>query len=245
MTDLADFAFSFASSMDDRSHTYHIRKRVIDLLGASLLLLVLLPVIAIIALAIKIDSRGSAIFKQHRVGARRVRSGETWEWRLQPFVFYKFRTMVQDAPPSLHKDYIAGYINGDEAEMAATSQGAKAADSYKLVHDPRVTGVGRILRKLSFDEIPQLWNVVKGEMSLVGPRPPIPYEVELYSEGHLRRLAATPGITGLWQVSGRSEIGFEDMVGLDIDYIRRRSIWLDVKILALTIPAVISRKGAG
>ena len=245
MTDLVHSRYPVDLQAADGPDRYRVPKRLFDLVGAATLLVLLTPFLALIALAIMLESRGPVIFRQERLGGRRVKSAHGWQWRLEPFTFYKFRTMAQDATPNLHREYMAGYINGDEGAMAKAASGAKDENSYKLIRDPRVTRVGRALRKLSLDELPQLMNVLKGEMSLVGPRPPIPYEVEMYSGEHFRRFEAIPGITGLWQVSGRAEIGFEDMVRLDVDYIQRRSFWLDLQILLLTVPAVISRRGAG
>jgi lipopolysaccharide/colanic/teichoic acid biosynthesis glycosyltransferase len=199
----------------------------------------------IIALLIRLDSPGPAIFKQERVGAKRqLKDGRT-VWAIRTFSFYKFRTMRTDADANLHQQYMAAYISGDETKMSRLQPDAKTADSYKLNGDPRITRMGKLLRRLSLDELPQLWNIIKGDMSLVGPRPPISYEVERYERRHLRRLAALPGLTGLWQVSGRCETTFEEMVQLDLEYIEKQSIWLDLKILLLTMPAVITAKGAG
>jgi lipopolysaccharide/colanic/teichoic acid biosynthesis glycosyltransferase len=153
--------------------------------------------------------------------------------------------MYTNVDSELHRRYVQAYIDGDEAAMAALRPGDAKSDSYKLTADPRVTRVGRFLRRTSLDELPQLWNVIRGEMSLVGPRPPIPYEVKKYGRDHFHRLAALPGITGLWQVSGRCETTFEEMVQLDLNYIKNQSIWLDLQILLKTLPAVISEKGAG
>jgi len=224
---------------------YHVVKRIIDITASAVALVVLLPLFVVVAVAIKIDSDGPVLFRQERIGARRVRHGDGNRWEAVSFTFYKFRTMASDASSTLHERYIAAYINGDAAEMVETAGSAGAAETYKLVNDPRVTRVGRVLRRLSIDELPQLWNVLKGDMSLVGPRPAIGYEVAMYKGRHYRRLAAKPGITGLWQVSGRSRIGFEEMVDLDCKYIERRSLLVDLALLARTIPVVMSMKGAG
>jgi lipopolysaccharide/colanic/teichoic acid biosynthesis glycosyltransferase len=227
------------------SGAYHSIKRVIDLLVGSLMLVLTSPVLLIAAVAIKLDTPGPVIYRQERVGVRRVtRDGER-RWEAEPFTFYKFRTMVTGASSGLHERYIAAYISGDDAEMREAAGSAGSIDTYKLVNDPRVTRVGRVLRRLSIDELPQLWNVVRGDMSLVGPRPAIGYEVEMYAPRHFRRLAAKPGITGLWQVSGRSHIGFEEMVEIDCEYIGRRSLLMDLALLVRTLPVVLSMRGAG
>ncbi|MCA9925390.1 MAG: sugar transferase [Anaerolineales bacterium] len=222
---------------------YYFLKRSVDLLLVIPSIILLGPMFLILWLWIRLDSEGPVIFVQERVGAKRVFVNGRWIWQAVTFPMFKFRTMKIDSTSKLHQEYIAAYIAGDEARMAEIS--GKKDDSYKLTNDPRVTSVGRILRKLSLDELPQLWNVIRGEMSLVGPRPPIPYEVELYKPHHMARLAAMPGITGWWQVSGRAATKFEDMVELDVEYIQKQSIWLDLKIMFLTIPAAIAQKGAG
>ncbi len=193
-------------------------KRVIDLVGASLGLLFGWPFLLLIGIVIKLDSRGPILFKQERVGENQQR-----------FQCYKFRTMRL----------------GAEKERANLQEYNEAdGPLFKIRDDPRVTRVGRLLRQTSLDEIPQLINVIRGEMSLVGPRPPIPSEVEQYRPWHRKRLSVPPGITGLWQVSGRSELTFEEMVLLDLYYIEHWSPWLDVMILLRTIPKVLARDGA-
>jgi exopolysaccharide biosynthesis polyprenyl glycosylphosphotransferase len=206
-------------------------KRSIDVLGSGILLLILFPVLAAIALAIKLSSRGPIIFKQERLGQFGRR-----------FKCLKFRTMYTDNDPKIHREYALSFIAGktetqekDEAEPTV----------YKIKNDPRVTPVGRFLRKTSLDELPQFWNVLSGDMSLVGPRPPVPYEFEVYDFWHRRRvLEVRPGVTGLWQVSGRSRIRFNDMVRLDLRYAERWSLWLDFKILLATPRAVFTGDGA-
>lgn len=228
----------------DRPRTrYFIAKRLLDMIVALLVGLSLALVVPLIALVIKLDSPGPVIFRQERIHGRRVRRGDRWVWSLEPFTFYKFRTMTVGAPSTIHKRYMAAYIEGDTDAMSKVAETADG--TFKLTGDPRITRVGRILRKLSLDELPQLWNVLIGDMSLVGPRPPLPYEVELYDERHLRRMATTSGLTGWWQVNGRCELGFEEMVDLDLEYIQQSSIWLDLKILVRTIPAVLTGRGAG
>lgn len=231
---------------DAETGSYHVVKRWFDLVISLSALIILAPLCALIALLIKLDSPGPAFYVQERVGARRrVTPGQSPQWIIQIFPLIKFRTMRIDVDARLHKEYMQAYISGDEKVIAAMEPGLKSEKSYKLSGDPRVTRVGRFLRKTSLDELPQFWNVVIGDMSLVGPRPPIPYEVEMYSQEHLRRLSAIPGITGLWQVSGRCETTFEEMVTLDLEYIARKSILLDIKILLFTIPAILSERGAG
>lgn len=205
-------------------------KRVIDFAGSLTGLVVLSPLFLIITILIKLDSTGPTVFKQTRLGLNG-----------KPFIFYKFRSMLNNSDSSVHQEYIYEQIHGEEVKATLLHGGEKA---FKLVEDGRVTKVGRILRRTSLDELPQLINVLKGEMSLVGPRPPIPYEVKMYKEWYKRRLTVVPGITGLWQVSGRSELSFEDMVRLDIAYVDNWSVWLDIKILFKTIWVVLRRRGA-
>jgi lipopolysaccharide/colanic/teichoic acid biosynthesis glycosyltransferase len=205
-------------------------KRVIDLIGSAALLIVLFPLMAIIALAVKCSSPGPILFRQTRVGE----GGKQ-------FTFLKYRSMAVENDSSLHENYVKQFIRG----KAAKNTNEKGEGVFKLTQDPRITPIGKVLRKTSLDELPQLWNVLRGEMSLVGPRPPIPYEVECYDLWHQRRvLELKPGITGLWQVRGRSRIGFDDMVRLDLQYARTWSPWLDVKILLQTPFAVFGGDGA-
>jgi lipopolysaccharide/colanic/teichoic acid biosynthesis glycosyltransferase len=205
-------------------------KRVIDLVGSVSLLIALSPLMAIIALAVKCGSRGPVLFRQTRVGQRG-----------RHFTFLKFRSMAVANDSSLHENYVKQFIHG----TAAKNTNEKGEGVFKLTEDPRVTALGRFLRKTSMDELPQLWNVLCGEMSLVGPRPPIPYEVECYDLWHQRRvLELKPGITGLWQVCGRSRTGFNEMVRLDLLYARTWSLGLDLKILLRTPRAVFGAGGA-
>ncbi|HEX5588062.1 MAG TPA: sugar transferase, partial [Acidimicrobiia bacterium] len=173
---------------------YFATKRVIDVAVAIVCLVVLSPVLIVIAIAIAIDSRGPVIFRQARVRGRRVRGGEQQD--TGTFLIWKFRTMEHGADSALHQEYITAYIRDDRDRLEALRPGRSANESFRPAHDPRVTRVGRVLRRLSLDEIPQLWNVVRGDMSLVGPRPPLPYEVALYSERDRRRLTTPQGITG-------------------------------------------------
>lgn len=206
-------------------------KRAMDIIGASVGLILLSPIILAAAVAVKCSSPGPILFRQVRLGQGGRR-----------FTFYKFRSMYADCDDRCHRDYVAGLIEGKHEEL---NQGEESAPCYKIKNDDRITPVGRVLRKLSIDELPQLFNVLKGEMSLVGPRPPIPYEVEKYKPWHLRRiLEIQPGITGLWQVEGRSRTSFNDMVRLDLRYLKNWSLWLDIKILLKTVKAVFDTKGA-
>lgn len=221
---------------ESESIFYSVLKRCMDIFLSTALIILLFPLLLLIALLIKLDSPGPLIFTQERVGARRQRFGGQRVWVVQNFPFYKFRSMVRDADQSLHEAYIKDFVEG----RAQPESGGK----YKLTNDPRVTWVGRFLRKFSLDELPQLFNVLKGDMSLVGPRPVPTYEVAGYGPRHHNRFAALPGITGWWQVKGRCQVSFEEMIRMDLDYIRNASLWLDLKILFLTLPAVLSRRGA-
>ncbi|RME41922.1 MAG: sugar transferase [Chloroflexi bacterium] len=210
---------------------YFAGKRAMDLVLAAIGLVLATPAMLLIALLIKLDSAGPVLFKQTRLG----RGG-------RPFTFYKFRTMYQNAGHELHRQYVQSLIRNEIPQNGSSDP--PTASVFKLTRDPRITRVGRFLRRTSLDELPQIFNVIKGEMSLVGPRPPLPYEVEEYQDWHRGRLTAIPGITGLWQVRGRSRVPFDEMVRMDLDYIARQSLWLDFRILLLTIPAVISGNGA-
>ncbi|MFA9432476.1 sugar transferase [Egicoccus sp. AB-alg2] len=227
------------------SDAYFAVKRSFDVLVSLVLLVVLAPLLLAIALGVRLESTGPALFRQERLGARRVRTGGGWTWQVRTFTIVKFRTMHTACDEELHRRYMAAYLAGDEAAMAALRPSGGKGDSYKLVGDPRVTRFGRLLRRFSLDELPQILNVLRGDMSLVGPRPPLPYEADLYEEWHFERLASAPGLTGWWQVNGRCETSFEEMVRLDLEYIARRSLWLDLRILARTLPAAFSARGAG
>jgi lipopolysaccharide/colanic/teichoic acid biosynthesis glycosyltransferase len=199
-------------------------KRTLDILGAATLLLLMLPVILIAALAVKVDSRGPVFFGQERVGL----GGRT-------FRIWKFRSMVVDNDDSEHAAYVAKLITGE-----ADAKGGV----FKLVGDSRITRVGAHIRRYSIDELPQLWNVLRGHMSLVGPRPALPREVALYDAAARQRLMVKPGITGLWQVSGRCELTFAEMVDLDVRYGREWSLKTDVSILLRTPVAALAGRGA-
>jgi len=203
-------------------------KRALDLVAGVALLVASFPLWIIIAVLIKLDSRGPVLYAQEAIG----RGG-------QPFRLYKFRTMRTDADNERHRSYIATFVRGSSAQH----EDDRERKVYKMVDDDRVTRVGRWLRRLSVDELPQLLNVLRGEMSVVGPRPPLPYESALYDDWARQRLAVQPGITGLYQVTRRSEASFREMVEVDLDYIRRRSLWLDLGIMARTAPVMLLGKG--
>ncbi len=205
-------------------------KRAVDLLGAAAGLVVAAPLIAVIAAAIKLDSPGPVFFRQERVGTGGRR-----------FRVFKFRTMANGASDAAHRDLVTRMLAGDEATTAQGGSGGRRI--YKLLQDDRVTRVGRLLRRTSLDELPQLFNVLRGAMSLVGPRPPLPYEIEAYAYWQFDRLQVRPGITGLWQVSGRNLLTYRRMCELDIEYVRRWSLWLDLQILLKTIPVVLFNSG--
>lgn len=218
---------------------YHRTKRFADLVGALVLLALGFPLFVLIGLLIRLDSPGPVLYRQERMGSRPRLVGGKRIWQLEPFVFLKFRTMFAEADSSLHEAHIEAFVGGH----LAPASGSRA--SFKLDRDPRVTRIGRILRRTSLDELPQLINVVRGEMSLVGPRPVPLYEVSRYTLEHRARFGALPGITGLWQVNGRCDVSFAEMIDLDVAYVRNQSIVLDAKILLQTIPAVIGGRGAG
>lgn len=200
------------------SHIKLRKKRTADIVGSSICLVVLLPILLAAAIAVVVTSPGPPVFRQERIG----RNG-------RPFNLYKFRSMRRSAEEERDK---LGHINEASGPV------------FKIKEDPRITRLGRFLRRSSIDELPQLWNVLRGDMSLVGPRPPLPEEVAEYSDWERQRLLVKPGITCIWQVSGRSEIDFETWVQMDIDYINRWSPKLDLELLARTIPAVLTGRGA-
>jgi exopolysaccharide biosynthesis polyprenyl glycosylphosphotransferase len=204
-------------------------KRAMDIVGSSIGILLLSPLLLLISLAVKLSSPGPVLFKQRRMG----RGG-------RPFVLFKFRSMTADNDQSIHKKYWEG-LRGNGQEAAIDKAGNRV---YKLVDDPRVTKLGRLLRRWSLDELPQLFNVLAGHMSLVGPRPCVLYEWDSYQEWHRKRLAVDAGITGLWQVTGRSIVNFDEMVLLDLYYAANWSLWTDIKIMFRTVPAVFNGEGA-
>jgi lipopolysaccharide/colanic/teichoic acid biosynthesis glycosyltransferase len=198
---------------------YNLVKRAADLMFSGLGLLILSPFFVLLGVLIRLDSRGSVLFSQQRVG----KNGRV-------FSCWKFRSMTTDAEVLKHSLQSANEVTD--------------GPTFKMRHDPRITRVGRWIRRASIDELPQLWNVFVGDMTLVGPRPPVPEEVEQYSEYEWRRLSVVPGITCFWQVSGRSELPFQEQVRLDIEYIEQRDLITDIRILLLTVPAVLSGRGA-
>jgi lipopolysaccharide/colanic/teichoic acid biosynthesis glycosyltransferase len=220
---------------------YYASKRVIDIVFSLLFLLAISPILVVVALLIKLDSPGPIFFKQTRVGSRMYRIGSIILWKHENFYCYKFRTMRHNSNQSIHQAYMKALITDDKKTMKAM-EGEKAS-LHKLVNDNRVTRVGKYLRKLSLDEIPQFINVIKGEMSIVGPRPAIPYEVDIYTPWFLRRFEAKPGITGLQQITARCTECFDQQVRLDIQYIQNQSFWYDMKIMLKTPLALITQKG--
>lgn len=217
---------------------YFLCKRCLDVCLASVILLLLVPVFLLIAVLIKLDSRGPVFFTHERVGAKRKKTARETVWAITNFGMHKFRSMSANADSRVHEDYIRDFVAG------RVQPSEENGGQFKLTKDPRVTRVGRVLRRTSLDELPQLFNVLKGQMSLVGPRPVPPYEVACYRNGENKRLAALPGITGLWQVNGRCRVSFEEMIRMDLEYVRNASLWLDLRILLLTIPAVLCGRGA-
>ena len=204
-------------------------KRALDVMLSIAMLVISSPLVAIIILLIKKSSPGPVLFAQERLG----RDGT-------PFKFYKFRSMMHNSDDAIHRQFAAMFINGDKSGGSDNNAGE---DVFKMKSDPRITKIGAWLRKTSLDELPQIYNVMRGDMSLVGPRPPIAYEIENYQPWHMERLKAIPGLTGLWQVSGRSSVSFDEMVRLDIRYINNWSLWADFVILLKTVPVVL--KGTG
>ncbi len=221
---LLDASVLVKAEVGEVSQLTEIAIRLLDLVGAILLLIVLWPLLLVVGVTIRIDSPGSPIFRQRRLGRN-----------LEPFSVTKFRTMHVGAGSDRHREHV---------ERMIAAGGPAARPMAKLDQDERVTRVGSFLRRSSIDELPQLWNVLRGEMSLVGPRPPIQYEVDRYPANAFLRFAVRPGITGLWQVRGRSLLSFQEMIELDREYVESRSLWLNLKILLLTVPTVIHGRGA-
>ncbi|OLB31093.1 MAG: hypothetical protein AUH05_19985 [Ktedonobacter sp. 13_2_20CM_53_11] len=205
--------------------SYERAKRVLDIVFTLCIAVPVLLFSAVIALLILADSEGPILYRQKRVG----RNGAEFE-------MLKFRSMYVKNDDSKHREAIKHYMNGSKLNNDTSSP-------YKIYNDPRVTKVGKFIRLTSLDELPQFLNVLRGEMSLVGPRPPLPFEVELYSLHHKLRLSGNPGLTGPWQIYGRSRVTFENMVEMDIAYLQRQSLWEDIKLIFLTVPVVIKKRG--
>jgi lipopolysaccharide/colanic/teichoic acid biosynthesis glycosyltransferase len=218
--------FAFRRGLLQRSFA-DIARRAVDVLGASLMLLGLLPVLGLIALAIKLDSRGPVFFRQRRLGKD-----------AQPFTFIKFRTMTHNPRATHDGELVRRHVLGHPVGLS----GERCV--YKILPAESVTGVGRVMRRLSLDELPQLWNVLRGDMSLVGFRPPTPQEVAHYPDWYYARFTVKPGLTGLWQTSGRNEKSYADMIKDDIEYVRRRSWRLDLMLVLRTPVAVLRGRGA-
>jgi lipopolysaccharide/colanic/teichoic acid biosynthesis glycosyltransferase len=202
-------------------------KRVLDILVSSVVLAVLSPLLLAIWVAVRLTSQGPAVFQQERLGRYRV-----------PFTMYKFRTMYVDSGDEVHRAYVRQLLTADEAPTGGES------GLYKLDSDPRITRLGGWLRRTSLDELPQLVNVLRGDMSLVGPRPVLSWEAELFSETECLRFQVSPGVTGLWQVSGRNQLSMRDALELDVEYVARQSFVYDLTLLARTVPAVLKRGAA-
>jgi lipopolysaccharide/colanic/teichoic acid biosynthesis glycosyltransferase len=204
-------------------------KRLLDIVFTLLLLIPVCIVIVIVAVLIRLDSPGPIFYSQKRMGLRGA-----------AFSIFKFRSMYVNSDDSIHRNAVVKYMNGQEMNVG-TATAVKV--QFKLSDDPRVTRVGRFIRKTSIDELPQFFNVLRGEMTLVGPRPPLPYEVEYYTPYQWLRLSGKPGLTGIWQVYGRSRVDFQNMVDMDIEYLLHQSFWEDLKLIALTVPVMIQGRG--
>ncbi|GCF08226.1 sugar transferase [Dictyobacter arantiisoli] len=209
-------------------NTSYLRaKRALDITFTLLIAPFVILVGIVVAICIKIDSRGPIFFRQKRIGQDGLE-----------FEMLKFRSMYVNSNQLAHREKILHYMNGKKLNEENSSN-----MSYKDVHDPRITKVGRFIRKTSLDEIPQFWNVLKGQMALVGPRPPLTYEVDLYSSHEWLRMVGKPGLTGTWQVYGRSRVTFQSMVEMDIEYLEHQSIWTDIKLIVLTVPVMLFSRG--
>ena len=199
-------------------------RRGVDVVLASVILVILTPLLLVIVLSIRLDSPGPALFRQPRIGEGR-----------RPFTFYKFRSMRVGGDDTMLRELIAAEIRGEDTS---------AGGSWKIDADPRVTRTGALLRRTSLDELPQLLNVLRGDMTLVGPRPCLDWEATMFPPEFADRFSVRPGITGLWQVNGRSTVGTLDMLRMDVEYVRRRRLTLDLRILVATIPSMIRGDGA-
>ncbi len=217
--------FMLPPTVVPRSRRNYALKRVFDFFVALIAIILLSPIMALVALAVKLDSKGPALFHQERIGL----GGK-------PFQVYKFRSMRIDSDDAVHREAVKKFMQGQQI-------GEEGGNKYKLARDPRITRVGAFIRATSLDELPQLFNVLRGEMSIVGPRPALRYEVEQYRYRHRYRLLVTPGITGIWQVYGRSKVDFETLVSMDLHYVTDGTFWLDLKLIFLTIGVVFKRSG--
>lgn len=227
---------------NEERRLYFACKRLFDFSVAAILLAILSPLLLLLGILIVLDSPGPAIFTQPRVGLRRRGNGRGATWEIGTFTFYKFRSMVNGADPSVHQTFTRALLRNDQSTVEELLAGEDRLN--KMTRDPRITRVGRFLRKSSLDELPQLWNVLKGDMGLVGPRPPTVYEAEMYNRQQAQRMGAVPGMTGLWQVNGRCCETYDAMIEQDLEYIQQQSFWLDLKILVLTPLAVLRARGA-
>ncbi len=221
---------------------YYACKRSMDLVLSLSILILAFPLLLLVAFLVRIDSPGPIFFRQERVGLRKVRRNGRVKWSLCTFTMLKFRTMQHGCDSTVHQNHMKALIEADEPESPANHG---RAFNHKLSSDTRVTRMGRVLRRTCLDELPQLYNVLKGDMSLVGPRPPLLYEVAQYKPHHRRRLGTIPGCVGLWQVSGWNTLGFEEMVRLDVRYVEEQSLWLDAEILLKMVSAILSGNGGG
>ena len=210
------------------ANSYLLFKRLMDVLIALGLIVLFGPLMLLIMAGIRISSPGPIFYWQTRIGKKG-----------KPFSMLKFRSMQVKNDPDLHRAYVQKLIHEN------IQPGASSKSNLKMLGDPRITGLGKYLRKFSLDELPQFFNVLRGEMSMVGPRPSLPYEYEVYKEWHKQRLMVLPGITGLWQAMARNTVSFDDMVRIDIEYIQSMNLWLDLKIMFLTPIVMIRGKGAG
>ena len=217
-----DYTRTDTQEADVSLETASFLKRALDVLLSLITLVALLPLLAAIAIAIKIDSPGPVLFKQERLGRGR-----------KPFTMYKFRSMGVDSGDALHREAVKRTAESTRREIGV----------FKSLEDPRVTRVGRFIRTWNLDELPNLLNILRGEMSIVGPRPALDYELPYYKDWYFRRFAVRPGLTGLWQVKRADAEDFDEMIRMDVDYTERMSVWLDLKLIALTIPSIIREKG--
>jgi lipopolysaccharide/colanic/teichoic acid biosynthesis glycosyltransferase len=226
----------------DSRNGYYVTKRILDFVIALILLIILSPLFLFVILLILVFDPGPVFFTQERVGGERhSRNGSSY-WTKKNFRCYKFRTMKINTDSSIHQAYIKALIEDDQDQLISLQ--GQPSDIRKLVSDTRITPLGHLLRKFSLDELPQLWNVILGDMSMVGPRPAIPYEVDMYKPWYMRRLEAQPGITGLQQIIARCTADFDVQVKLDIDYIENQSLWQDFKIMLKTPLIILSARGA-